>query len=379
MADPLQIAQELVPLVEAEATNSERIATMPDRVVEAFRESRLFALQVPVSLGGYEADVETALSVYETICRADASTGWSLLANASTSGFASTFTGDDAVEAMFGDGRLPTHAGQFSPRGTAVATDGGFVVSGMYSFGSGSAHAEWIGGGALEMVNGAPRMRTPERPAIRAFFVPRDHVEFTGNWDVMGLVGTGSFDYTVPEQTVAAGFTFDILGDMPQRGAPMYRIGVLGLAAIGHAGFALGVGRRALDEIAALAETKQRLGQASALVDQERFQYELGHHDAALRAARALVFDVFGAAQARLDAGDTLNLDVDLVPVRQATTYATDVAADVARFAYLSSGTDGLRNPNVIGRCFRDIHAATQHMVVDRSTIVQSGRALLGR
>ena len=48
--------------------------------------------------------------------------------------------------------------------------------------------------------DGAPRMITPERPAIRVFFVPRDRVEFRGNWDVMGLVGTGSFDYVVPEQ-----------------------------------------------------------------------------------------------------------------------------------------------------------------------------------
>jgi len=245
MADPAQIARDLVPLVEREAETSERIATMPEPVVTAFREAKLFALQVPSSLGGFEADFETALGVYETICRADASTGWSLLANASTSGFASTFCGDDAIAAMFGDGKLPTHAGQFSPRGTAVAADGGYVVSGSYSFGSGSAHAEWIGGGTLEMVDGAPRMLTPERPAIRAFFVPRDRVEFTGNWDVMGLVGTGSFDYTVPEQMVDASFTFDLIGDAPQRGAPMYRIGVLGLAAIGHAGFALGVGRRA--------------------------------------------------------------------------------------------------------------------------------------
>jgi len=378
MPDPLQIAHDLVPLVEREATHSEQLATMPDPVVAAFRESRLFALQVPAELGGFEADFATALSVYETICRADASTGWSLLANASTSAFASTFTGDDAVAAMFGGGKLPTHAGQFSPRGTSVATDRGYLVSGSYSFGSGSAHAEWIGGGTLELVEGVPRMVTPERPAIRAFFVPRDCVEFTGNWDVMGLVGTGSFDYTVPEQLVGAGFTFDIVGDRPQRGGPMYRIGVLGLAAVGHAGFALGVGRRALDEIAVLAQTKQRLGQVSPLVEQERFQYELGHHDAALRAARALVFDVFGDAQVRLEAGDELGL-AELVPVRQATTYATDMAAEVARFAYLASGTDGLRNPNVIGRCFRDIHAATQHMVVDPSTIAQSGRALLGR
>jgi alkylation response protein AidB-like acyl-CoA dehydrogenase len=301
-----------------------------------------------------------------------------LLANASTSAFATTYTSDEAVATMFADGQMPTHAGQFAPRGTAVEVDGAYRISGSYSFGSGSAHAEWIGGGALELVDGAPRTITPERPAIRVFFVPRDQVEFRGNWDVMGLVGTGSFDYVVPEQLVGAGFTFDMMNDVPLRGGPMYRIGVLGLAAIGHAGFALGVGRRALDEIAILAQDKQRLGQSSVLADQERFQYELGRNDAAMRAARALVFDAFGAAQVKLDAGETFDM-VSLIPLRQATTWATDVAEEAVRFAYLASGSDGLRNPSVIGRSFRDIHAATQHVVVDGSTLTQAGRALLGR
>jgi indole-3-acetate monooxygenase len=350
---------------------------MPDAVVTAFRESGLFALQIPEALGGFEADIETTLAVYETICRADASIGWSLLANASTSAFATTYTSDAAVASMFAEG-VPVHAGQFAPRGTSAPVDGGYRVGGSYSFGSGCAHANWIGGGSLEMLDGRPRMHTPERPAIRVFFVPRDHVEFAGNWDVMGLVGTGSFDYVVPEQVVDAGFTFDMMADEPLRGGPMYRIGVLGLAAIGHAGFALGVGRRALDEIARLAPDKQRMGHSSVLADQEAFQYELGRHDAAMRAARALVFDAFGAAQERLDTGARYDL-ADLLPLRQATTWATDTAADAVRFAYLASGTDGLRNPSVIGRGFRDIHAATQHVVVDDSTLTQAGRALLGR
>ena len=124
MTDPLKIARDLVPLVEQEASTSERLATMPEPVVEAFHESRLFALQIPRSLGGLEADIETTLSVYEIVCRADASTGWSLLANASTSAFATTYTGDDAVTAMFANG-IPIHAGQFAPRGSAIAVPDG--------------------------------------------------------------------------------------------------------------------------------------------------------------------------------------------------------------------------------------------------------------
>jgi alkylation response protein AidB-like acyl-CoA dehydrogenase len=271
-------------------------------------------------------------------------------------------------------GGIPTHAGQFSPRGRAVADGDGYTVNGRYSFGSG--HADWIGGGALELVDGEPRMLAPGRPAIRVFFVPRDRIEFAGNWDVIGLIGTGSYDYVVPEQHVDGGFTFDLIGGRPLRGGPVYRLGVLGLALIGHAGFALGIGRRALEEVTAIARTKQRMGAATRIGDRERFQFELGRNDAALRSASAFVYDCFGAAQAELDRGN------DLVPaaflrLRQATTYATHVAVDVTRFAYSFAGTDPIRTPSALGRCFRDIHAASQHLVVDDVTLVLAGQSLV--
>ena len=375
LADPVAIARSLSPLVREEAAAAEHAGTLPPSLIDAFRSSGLFALQIPRDLGGFEADALTSLEVYEEVCRADGSAGWTLLANASTSAFATTYTSDEAVRTMFADG-IPIHAGQFSPRGKAVAVGDAYSVSGRYSFGSGSAHATWVGGGALEMVDGAPRLLAPGRPSIRVFFVPRERIEFAGNWDVIGLVGTGSFDYVVPEQLVDGGFTFDLIGGRPLRGAPIYRMGVLGLALIGHAGFALGVARRAVDEVTVIARTKQRLGATTRIADRERFQFELGRSDAALRAARAFVYDCFGEAQADLDRGNDLTT-AGFVRLRQATTYATHVAVDVTRFAYSFAGTDPIRSTSALGRCFRDIHAASQHLVVDDVTLVLAGQSLI--
>ena len=63
--------------------------------------------------------------------------------------------------------------------------------------------------------------------------------------------------------------------------------------------------------------------------------------------------------------------------MRQATTYATRIAADAARFAYTWAGTDALRNPSVLQRCFRDIHAGTQHIYVDNNTLTGYTQTLL--
>ena len=110
---------------------------MPQSVVDALRDSGLFSIMVPRSLGGSEVSAVTALAVFEELTAADASIGWSHMANASTSAF-SAYLGDDAVEAMFA-GRPAIMAGQFSPKGPSVAVDGGYQVQGRYAFGSGSA------------------------------------------------------------------------------------------------------------------------------------------------------------------------------------------------------------------------------------------------
>ena len=73
----------------------------------------------------------------------------------------------------------------------------------------------------------------------------------------------------------------------------MYNLGLFGIVASGHAGFALGVGSRALDELLAVAPKKQRMGQFTTVADEQLFQHDFAMHDAALRAARAYVFDVF--------------------------------------------------------------------------------------
>jgi alkylation response protein AidB-like acyl-CoA dehydrogenase len=367
-------AQGLFDLIGAEAARSEADATLSPHVVEAFHDTGLFGLMVPKELGGEEADLPTVISVYEEVSRADGSAGWTLLANATTSSFAGAYTGPVAVAEMFGGDRIPVAAGQFSPRGTAVRAGDGYVVSGRYSFGSGSGHSQWIGGGALELRDGEFVPAPSGLPVIRAYFVPRERVEFLDNWDVMGLAGTGSYDYEVPEQTIHEDFTFDLINAEPRRGGAVYRLGVLGLTAAGHAAFALGVGRRGMDELTRIVQTKHRLG-ADPLREQQVFRHDYALHDAALLAARAFVYESFATVQDALDAGDDPT-PVQRQRLRQSTTYATRVATDAVRFAYTAAGTDALR-PGALQRCFRDLHASTQHLMVDNNTLTDTTRVLL--
>ena len=371
-------AQALCPFIEQHAAATEQKNTLAQEVVDAFADSGLFHMMVPKELGGAETDVETTLRIFETVSRADGSTGWTLLANASTTSYAGAFVGDEAAKAMCEGKPGNSHAGMFAPMGTANRTDGGFNVSGSYGFGSGSLHSAYLGSGALELHDGEmPPFDERGLPVVRAFFVPRDKVIFKGNWDALGLRGTGSVDYEVPEQFVTEDWTFELFNAEPRRGGAIYRMGATALAGLGHAAWCLGVGQRAMDELEQIVqEGRARLG-AKPMREQPDFQKKYAFHSAAICAARLLVYETYGRACDWVAKGN------DMSPhwfeqVRLATAYATDVTMTAATFAYRKAGSKGLRNPSILQRCFRDLYTGGQHIFVDDSCYIAAAREMLG-
>jgi alkylation response protein AidB-like acyl-CoA dehydrogenase len=155
----------------------------------------------------------------------------------------------------------------------------------------------------------------------------------------------------------------------------MHALGVLPLTAAGHAGWALGVTRRCLDEVAAVAASTTRLGATSSLATNERFLYELGTLEGRFRAGRAWVREACTAAEAEAARdGSVSTLTANLV--REACRHVNQQGADIARQAYLLTGTRALRD-GPIQRCFRDLHAGSQHFFASPAAAIDLATALL--
>ena len=196
----IQAALDLRELIESEADDIEANCTVSKAVVDAIEETGLFRLSTPKEIGGLEADVDTVAAVCEALAFADGATGWAFTQNTITGSYLSYI--DPECAKRFA--AMRTGAGHFAPLGVAHEEDGGFRVSGNWQFASGSGHAEFIGGGAIVMRDGAPApIGEGGKLPLIGFFVPAENAKLTGNWDTMGLRGTGSFDYEIPEQFVA--------------------------------------------------------------------------------------------------------------------------------------------------------------------------------
>ncbi len=364
----LEAARELRPFIDRHATRSEG-RTIAEPVVRALDDAGLYGVMTPRDVGGSELSIAELLDVYEEVSRADGSTGWCLMASAGVTAYFGAYSPDSFTSQLFADG-VPLAAGQFAPNGLGTPTDGGYRLTGNYSFGSGIAHAAWVGAGLFTVV--------PEgedgNPQLLFCVTPAKNVKRQGNWDVLGLQATASEDYAIEDVFIPEEATFDFFAPTRHRGGPLYDLGVLALTAIGHAGFALGVARRALDELASVAKTKHRMGAATALVDSEAFLLELGRLESRYRSVRAWVYEAALAAErAAVEARDAA---VEINVLRQATVYATHEASEVVRGAYLAAGSTALRR-GPIERCFRDIHAGTQHFFASNAGTLDFGRDVL--
>lgn len=366
--------RDIVPLVRQQAATVEQAGALTEKVFTALKEAGLFSVAVPAELGGGGADIVTALRVVEEVARGDGSIGWTLMANMTATTNASGFLPKRAVDRIFADGP-PIIAGMLAPRGTAVPAAGGYRFGGRYQFGSGIANADWVGGGAFVRENGEVRRTPAGGPDIRAFYVPRDAVELNGNWDVLGLSGTGSFDYEILEQHVEEDFGYSLSNPPPQRSEPFFQLGFMPLGTIGHGAVGLGIALRAFEELATIVHSKRRPG-VPGIIDQQLFLHDFAEKEASLQAARCFFFDMVGTALSAATCNGKTSLS-EQHRLRQAATYGTTVAADVVRWCYTWAGSDSLRNPSPLGRCMRDILGATQHLLVDPNSLVDLAPDLL--
>jgi alkylation response protein AidB-like acyl-CoA dehydrogenase len=362
----LESARELAPLLASHADAGDRDGQLAEEVVASLRTDGFFGLWVPKSLGGHELDAVEGLAVLEELSRADAATGWVVMATAVSITAAAAYLDDAGAAAIFGGGRVPVIAGQGAPNGTAVPRDGGYELTGRWSYGSGVKHADWIHTGALVADGDGP-------PQGRIFLLPREQVTLGANWDVLGLGATGSVDYSIDGVFVPHAHTHAVLDVMPRRGGTVPGLGLHGIQQIVHAAWALGVTRRMLDELAEHARTKTG---PTALGHSESFLESFARAEAKARAARTLVYDTWERSQETLDAGEPLS-------TRQRTlgwvalNHATWTGSEVCVWAYTAAGGVGLRR-GPIQRLFREMHTGTQHISSSPMLLRECGRDLAG-
>lgn len=368
----LAAAHALAPRISARSNEIETARRLPADLARELAQAGFFRMLVPEAYGGFELHPTQFLEVLEVLARADGSTGWCAMIGAGTA-LTAAWLPEASARTVYGapEGIVGGVAGPF---GRAEAVEGGYRVTGRWSWASGSAHCDWLAGGVVVTQGGQPRWVREGVPETRLLFFPAKDVTLHDTWHASGLCGTGSGDMEVKDLFVPAaqGFSF---AEKPRVARPLYAF-PFGLLGLGIPAVALGIARRSIDELKTLAQQKLLMPGRRLLATRPAAQEAVAEAEATWRSARAFLME---AAHTTFEAATRGDVPMATrAELRLAMTHATRSAARVVDRMYDAAGGSAVFHTSPLQRCLRDIHVATQHAMVAPATMETIGSVLLG-
>jgi indole-3-acetate monooxygenase len=363
----IEAAEAAAQALAGRSAEIETARRLPADVVRLLREGGLLRMLTPAAVGGPELAPAPFFDAVERLARADASVAWCSFI-ASTSALVAAWLPEPEARALFGDPSIKA-AGVFAPRGKAVPEGDGYRVSGRWAWGSGMQHADVAVVGCL--------VPGEEAAGVLSAVVPASAVRCLDNWTSVGLCGTGSGEFEIESAWVPRSHTARLTTPPVQTGA-LYRFPVFGLLALAIAATASGIARAALDELIALADAKVPQGGQRPLAQRATVQEAVARAEAQWRAARAFQHEAITAAWAQASAGSAIDTAARR-DLRLASSHLVHAAAAVVDRMHTLAGGHAIFAASPLQRCLRDVHVATQHMMVGESTFELTGRLLLGQ
>ena len=362
-------ATALYPLISGEAEAAERLGRLTDPVADALLHTGLLSILVPETHGGLGGGRLDFFDAVEEIARADGSAGWCASVCNAINHTAFLGLPAEGREELFGDGPVACWTA-LAPNAAATPEAGGYRVSCAGAFGSGSSLSRWV------LVAG--NTGGPGEGRYRAFLVPKVEAQIkAGSWDVMGLRATASIDYVISDRFVPARRTWEYAWSAKAGGGPLSAIDAARLNAVGLAGFAAGVARRALSELIVSAKKTRRTVSEGFMADDPVVQLGVGELDGRLRAARSHLASLVRAMDERAAAGRDAGFE-DGLAVSQACLTLARASREMVIFAFDYAGTSAIYARQPLQRCLRDIFTGLKHASFTPALLGRIGKVQLG-
>ncbi|MFN0159931.1 MAG: hypothetical protein ACKVQQ_01800 [Burkholderiales bacterium] len=387
-------ARSLVPLLDAAAPRIDSARELPADVLDALFDARLLRLLLPVSLGGAELDFATFFRVISTLAEGDASAAW-CVAQSCGGSMSAAYLAPSAAREVFGAPRANLAWGFPQSACTAREVPGGWQASGTWGFGSGSRHATWLGGHCqVQDAAGRPRKDALGRALERTMLFRRETVSIVdGEWNVIGLRGTGSDTYAVKDMFVPAEYTIppraigrdlqlpaDAVAEPEterRETGTLYRFASTVAFQSGFSAVALGVARGTLNGLIDLAQRKAPAPTGMRMADNVLVQVCVAQAEARLRAVHAWIVSILEAMWEECARTGKHSFE-HRVQIRLASTWAMQEARRVVDDVYAEAGATAIFAINPFERRMRDIQAVAQQVQAQTVHLQSAGQHFLG-
>jgi alkylation response protein AidB-like acyl-CoA dehydrogenase len=368
-----QLAERAASL-RARANEADRLRRLPEDVVRALVELRLFRLWIPRRYAGFELPLPLTLAIYEAAARIDGSIGWAVMIGAGGGLFAAYLDSAVASEIFSPPGAVI--AGSGAPGGRAEHVAGGYRVSGHWRYASGAHYATAFTANCVVTRDAKPLIDAEGKPFIRAMTFTPSQVAVLPRWDTSGMRGTGSHDFEVRDALVPEPRSFSVFTDAPREAGVLYRLPFAVLTELPICAVAVGIARHALDAFAELAKQKKPLDSELALADDPIVQTQYAKSHTRWRLVQAALYALAEHSWQIVLGGRPLVTHELAEITASCSLYVSELEAAVGDLARLA-GMSAIMQGQELTRAWSDLRALAAHVATSPRHGPASGRALL--
>ena len=363
--------RDLLPTLRDRADEAERLRVVPEASIKELEETGFFRLLQPKRFDGLESDPVDFYTAVRDIAGACGSTGW-VCSVVGVHPWQVALFSDEAQQAVWGSDTATRLSSSYAPTGKAVVTDGGYLLSGKWSFSSGCDHCSWV------LLGGLVFNAEGQVVDFRTFLVPREKYQIVDVWNVVGLRGTGSNDIVVEETFVPEGFTLS-MGDtgrcfgpgQEQNPSDLYKLPFHSIFTGTITTPIIGMAMGAYAEHVEMQNRRVRAAYAGEKASLDPFAaVRIARASSDIDAAWALLVNNIREEQAHVAKGEKIPLRLRL-KVRRDQVLGTQRAIDALDSLFEASGGRALAEGTYLQRAWRDAHAGRVHAANDPERALQ--------
>ena len=341
---------ELARLAAASAARTDQERRVPPEIVEALAAAGFFRWSVPKSHGGDAASFTDLTAAVTEVSRHCPATGW-LASLFGHSGRYVACLPEKGREEVWAEGPDARVVSVVKPLGQAVREDGGWRLSGEWTYASGVEYSDWA------LLAGPAQGPSSDGGPPLFFAVPRRDYTYEDTWHTLGMRGTGSHDIRlddvfVPDyRTCSRG---DAMLGRTAEGEDLYAptLAVNGLTFVAPA---LGAALGAL-EVALPVVGRPAVGPRAA--SGQAYQVAYARAAGEIDAARLLLERTAATADEGLLAPDLVQRG------RRDSALALELITAAVDALARTGGTRGQADDHPLQRYWRDVRSVSGHAVV---------------
>ncbi len=372
----LAAAREMGPVLEARLETCNRDRRVPEATIADFHRAGFFRMLQSREYGGYEMDPQVFYAVLLELARTCMSSAW-VLGVTGVHNWQLNLFDPAAAKEVWGQDSSVLISSSYAPVGEVTPVEGGFRLSGRWSFSSGSEHCDWVFlGGVVPGEDGSWDLRN-----YRTFLLPRDDYRIVDKWDVVGLGGTGSHDVVVDKAVVPEHRTHRMWEDDGGlkflHKPPLYRLPFMQVFARAVCTPTLGALEGALEKYIDVAQT--RLAGMTWMKDDANAKRIAAEVDCAIAGMKNTLFQNFDQLMACARAGEPASL-LERARFRLQAAEVADQCVALSSRMIKAAGSCAIRNNSALLQQHHDIVASQAHIAnVTEPFAVNLGGMLFGQ